>query len=434
MFWCSPAVRQEEDAAHVFAARAAWPEGGAPMADPTHVGMNFRTDLPALDTAPLPVRPYVDAEQFEQERERIFQRVWLRIGRSAEVPNAGDFKVYDVPTWKASVIVARDAGGTAHAFLNICRHRGMVLTRDPCGNAGGFVCDYHGWTYSLDGTLRAIPGEAYFPGTDKRSLGARMLACTEWRGSVFVNWDAHPPWTLEEYLGELGAFVGQHPFEMYAHTGRYTLDVHANWKVVTDAFLEPYHVHRVHRRSLPDSMNAPDNPMGLPNSCRVYGHHRTMAVWANPGHVPTPAEALMWKHAFALQPGKVDEIPGANPDRSPTWWFDTNIFFPYFSIFIGTGWILTYDVWPVSVNRTLWEVNMYSPRPHNAVGVLGAEYTRIMLRDALHEDFSTVEAVQRNLETGALTHLHIAPEMEFFVRHQQWAVRQWLDGEPRPCP
>lgn len=404
------------------------------MSDPAQVRVNFRTPLPALDAGPLPVRPYVDPEQFEQEREHIFKRAWLRLCRSAELPAPGEFKVIEVPTWKASVIVARDATGTLHAFLNLCRHRGMVLTRQACGASGGFVCDYHGWTYGLDGTLRAIPGEEYFPGTDKAQLGARMLACAEWRGFVFACWDPDPLWTVEQYLGELGAFVARHPFEAYVHTGRYTLDVRANWKVVTEAFLEAYHVRTVHRRSLPDSMNAPDNPMGLPNSCRVYNHHRTMAVWANPAHVPTPAEALMWKHAFALQPGRVEEIPGANPDRSPTWWFDTNIFFPYYSIFIGMGWMLTYDVWPVSVNETRWEVNVYGLKPQNAVGVLGGEYTKIMLRDALHEDFSTVEAVQRNLETDAISHLHVAPEMEFFVRHQHWAVRQWLEQGPPQCP
>lgn len=404
------------------------------MSDPTHAGMNFRTRVPDLGGAPVAVKSYVDPEQFEQERERIFKRAWLRVCRAEEIPNPGDFKVIEAPTWKASVIVARDAGGQVHAFLNMCRHRGMSLTRQACGNAGGFVCDFHGWTYNLDGTLRAIPGAEYFPGADKAALGARKLACAQWRGFVFACWDPNPPWTIEQYLGDLGAYVAQHPFEMYAHTGHYRLTVRANWKVVTDAFLEPYHVHMVHRRSLPDSMNAPDNPMGLPNSCRVYNHHRTMAVWGNPAHVPTPAEALMWKHAFALQPGKVEEIPGANPDRSPTWWFDTNIFFPYFSIFVGMGWLLTYDVWPISVNETLWEVNTFGVRAQNAVGVLGGEYMKIMLRDALLEDFSTVEAVQRNLESGAMEHLHIAPEMEFFVRHQHWAVRQWLDQGPPQCP
>ena len=392
------------------------------------IGMNFVTQTPVVGTSRVPAAAYTDPVQFEQEREKIFRRAWLRVCRADEVPRPGDYRVLEIPTWGASIIITRGDDGHLNAFLNICRHRGMVLTRCASGNTGGFVCDFHGWTYNLDGTLRSVPGQEYFPRleADRGSLGARRLAVDSWRGFVFVNWNPTPPWTLTEYLGELGEFVGQHPLERYQHTGSYRLEVNANWKVITEAFLEPYHVATVHRRSLPDAMNAPGNPLGLPNSCRVYGDHRTMAVWGNPAHQPTPAEALMWKHAFALQPGKVEEVPGANPDRSPTWWFDTNIWFPYFSLFVGAGWLLTYDVWPTSVNRTVWDVNTYGLTPTNAGQKLGGDYMKIMLRDALMEDFSTVEQVQKNLETGAMEHLYLSDEMEYFIRHQHWAVQRWL--------
>ena len=35
---------------------------------------------PELGTGPLPIEPYVSAEAFAQERDKIFRKVWLNIG------------------------------------------------------------------------------------------------------------------------------------------------------------------------------------------------------------------------------------------------------------------------------------------------------------------------------------------------------------------
>lgn len=44
-----------------------------------------------LDTGPISTEPYVSAECFERDRERIYKRVWLNVGRLEELPNFGDF-------------------------------------------------------------------------------------------------------------------------------------------------------------------------------------------------------------------------------------------------------------------------------------------------------------------------------------------------------
>lgn len=396
------------------------------MTDVAQVGMKFATEVPRMDRRPIPATHYTDPERFEQEREKIFKRAWLRLCRGDELPQPGNFRTIEVPTWGASVVVTRGNDRRIHAFLNICQHRGMSISTCERGRAEAFMCGFHGWVYDLDGSLRTVPGEQYFEPLDHAKLRAPALAVEEWCGFVFVNWQPEPQQSLREYLGEMGAFIEQHPFDLYERTGSYRVRVKANWKIVAEAFLEGYHVGTVHRRSIPDSMNSPENPLGLPNSCRVYGDHRTMAVWANPEHQPTATEALMWKHAFALQPGQIEAMPGANPDRVPTWWFDTNMFFPYFTVFIGMGWYLTYDLWPVSVDEAIWETHTYGMRAQTASQRLGADYMKVMLRDALMEDFSTCEHVQRNLQTGRLPYITLSEDMEYFVRHLHWTVDQWL--------
>ena len=57
------------------------------------------------------------------------------------------------------------ATGKAHAFLNVCRHRGTRLVGEAGGCRRRFTCPYHAWTYDNRGALKGIPhGEAGFPG------------------------------------------------------------------------------------------------------------------------------------------------------------------------------------------------------------------------------------------------------------------------------
>ena len=42
------------------------------------------------------------------------------------------------------------------AMSNVCRHR-MSTMLEGAGNRRAIVCPYHGWSYNLDGSLRAAP-------------------------------------------------------------------------------------------------------------------------------------------------------------------------------------------------------------------------------------------------------------------------------------
>ena len=45
---------------------------------------------PELGTGPIPVEPYISREYFEKEREYIFRKVWLNIGRIEQIRRPGD--------------------------------------------------------------------------------------------------------------------------------------------------------------------------------------------------------------------------------------------------------------------------------------------------------------------------------------------------------
>ena len=67
----------------------------------------FRGDLDTLSWR-IPLYEKMQPEYFEKEREKIFSRSWLRIGRMEDLPEKGSYFVFDVPTLKTSLIVTRD--------------------------------------------------------------------------------------------------------------------------------------------------------------------------------------------------------------------------------------------------------------------------------------------------------------------------------------
>ncbi len=129
-------------------------------------------------TRALEARWYHAPDVFEAERERIFARDWICVGRTEQLERAGDFVVAEIAG--ESIIVTRGADAQLRAFYNVCRHRGTRLCAEPAGRFGGSIqCPYHAWTYALDGTLTAARTMAGVPGFKRTDYPqARSSAAT----------------------------------------------------------------------------------------------------------------------------------------------------------------------------------------------------------------------------------------------------------------
>jgi hypothetical protein len=73
------------------------------------------------------------------------------------------------------------------------------------------------------------------------------------------------------------------------------------------------------------------------------------------------------------------------------------------------------------VNRTHWEVRMYMMKAPNAAVKVASEFSKVLLRDAVLEDLSTLEAGQRGLESGGIRALQFS-DQEIACRHQYEVV------------
>ncbi len=108
-------------------------------------------------TGPVPTLPFYDEEYFRLEREAVFKRVWLHIGRESELERPGQFILRQIEIANVSVLIARGHDEKLRAFYNVCTHRGTELVREQRGETGSFSCRYHNWTFRLDGSLRSVP-------------------------------------------------------------------------------------------------------------------------------------------------------------------------------------------------------------------------------------------------------------------------------------
>ena len=196
------------------------------------------------DAFTLPFPWYSDERQLAHERARIFTRAWQYAGRADEVAEPGSFLATDAGG--VPILVTRGTDGELRAFLNVCRHRGAVLT-EGCGRRETIQCHYHAWTYGLDGSLRAAPRSDREPGFDKDDWSLVPASVGTWGPFLFVNPDAEAI-SLEEHLGELPEILARDlDLDDLVFHSRVEFGAQANWKIVVENFLECYHCPTAHK-------------------------------------------------------------------------------------------------------------------------------------------------------------------------------------------
>lgn len=199
----------------------------------------------------LASRFYTDPHVLDVERERIFRRTWQLVGTlNQPCDNAAKRTISDPETYFTAdvagepVIVVRDKQGTLRAFSNVCRHRaGPIALGSGCKNV--LRCQYHGWTYTLDGRLIGTPdvdGVEFF---DRSTMGMVALRCEVWERFIFVNFDANAE-PLSAFLGDIPRQLRGFPFAGLEFSERREYLINCNWKVYVDNYLEGYHIPIAH--------------------------------------------------------------------------------------------------------------------------------------------------------------------------------------------
>ena len=194
----------------------------------------------------LAANVYIDPVQYEAEQRNIFGKLPHLLAPSALLPEPRTAVAHD--GYGTPLILARDDDGRAHVFANVCRHRGTrLIDSHEVAPAKRIICPYHAWAYKPDGQLTGMPRADCFPGFDKSTHGLKEFPCVEAGGLIWWAKDDSADFSDAEALApDLDAFgLGDH----YLYR-RKTHEVAGNWKLFVDAFLESYHVQRLHAQTI----------------------------------------------------------------------------------------------------------------------------------------------------------------------------------------
>ncbi len=384
-----------------------------------------------LDNGQVPAEYYTSPEYFDREKEMIFRRAWLMVGREDEVVRPGDYIVRELPTLDASVIIARGKDGVVRAFHNACSHRGVALACQERGNALTFRCPYHAWTYGNDGALRAIPAEQDFPHVDKSKNGLTPIHLDIWSGFVFLNFAPEPEVTLHEFLAGLDDMLEGAPFEDFPFHADVTAEIDANWKFMVNAFNEGYHVAILHQKTLRPMVIPSENPHLHYLDIRSFGPHSSATVQRNFDWAPS-TPTLSWvisqmlptsvpdKEAIAEGRAGFYEHPGINRLKIPNFGTETITIFPNISIQPLANGYLFYQFWPLSHNRMRTEVRIYSrAAPQNLREEFALANTLAATRDVVSEDLAMCRMQQVGMTGGGKSHQNFGqnePLLRMFTR------------------
>ncbi|MES2492238.1 MAG: SRPBCC family protein [Pseudomonadota bacterium] len=396
------------------------------------------TERAGLDQGPVPLYPYRSQAFFELERERVFRRAWLMVGRVEELADAGSFVVRQIDPCAVSALITRDKEGRVQAFHNSCSHRGSKIVDVAQGRQNRFVCPYHGWTYANDGRLANVPDERNFFDIDKANCGLKKIATEVWDGWIFVNLSRTPEVTLAEFLGPLRDHLAEYVWLGADSPVVFTTTLNANWKVVSDAFIETYHIPFIHPKTIGPTFASDDNPFGRFLTAKTLGPHGYASMYGNGGyatHADHHVERIAYQSAAsviaAAGTSETEQFlshPAINPTGSANWSMDDHLLFPHVQIGNGPGGFWTHHFWPLTVNTCRYEGRFYMTKAANMRERFQQELYVGRVIEVILEDLKNVSSTQAGIDSGGQDFMQLQ-DSEICIRHNVNQIIRWVESE-----
>jgi phenylpropionate dioxygenase-like ring-hydroxylating dioxygenase large terminal subunit len=323
---------------------------------------------------------YTSEDWLAQERQRIFRKEWICVGRGSEFSAVGAYRTFDIDGTRVIVVKRRD--GQLGAMVAVCLHR-MAEVAQGSGCAKGFVCPYHGWTYDLDGRLIAAPRMTLDFVRSGRAL--TQIGIQEWNGFVYVNLDAAAA-PLTNRLQSLAALLAPYHMERMQVLTRQRHTWRTNWKVLVENFLEIYHINVTH----PDTLA----PFAPPEGARV---------------LPTTDAFQFYEHRMpdSYRPVPLDPrigIPNADLDEEQKQVAYIGCIFPSHLFSVTWDSVFWLSLQPRTVQEVEIDVGLAGPFDIPSGSAADPDHPNlywIRLIDAINaEDRTRVESVQRGAQSG----------------------------------
>ena len=125
----------------------------------------------------------------------------------------------------------------------------MMQLLEGSGQSKRVTCPYHAWTYDLDGKLK-IAGQMNEHKTFEKNKTCLPEFRTEiWHGWIYVTLNESAP-PLSESLSALDKVVKRFNMSEYKHIITQDHEWDTNWKLLTENFMEGYHLPVAHKATV----------------------------------------------------------------------------------------------------------------------------------------------------------------------------------------
>ena len=367
-----------------------------------------KTRLPVEEATTLPPDAYRSQTFFSQEREQVLAKAWVCIGYTSQVDQPG--KTLTATVAGQPIFVSRDKSQTLHGFYNVCRHRGSILvTKD--GKNERFRCPYHAWTYDLEGKLLHCPLFGKAGSFAQGDYGLLPVRVESWGCFLFVTLDPNAI-PLEEYLGDMVPAYKNFPLGDLVLVRRKTYDIHANWKLIGENFLEYYHLPWVHPELC--AVTAIDNHK------RNQGAGMYMSFFASP----------LLPGGTPLDAGFLPAMPGLPEPEATSGYFP--LVFPNVAMFLMPHHLFSLIMNPQSAGHTqeygdllVHPSLLTEPDAEKKIDEIFAFYDMVNLQDIL-----AVERVQQGIQVQAYQGGRMCHRFEEPVHRFQNMVIDYMVGKP----
>ncbi|MDI9335646.1 MAG: aromatic ring-hydroxylating dioxygenase subunit alpha [Gammaproteobacteria bacterium] len=352
-----------------------------------------------------PVSQYNRRERLEQEINTVFRHFPIGLAHVDEIPNAGDYILRNITG--ISVIVIRGTDNIPRAFLNACRHRGAQLLSEPKGNVRAISCPYHAWTYRRDGSLALIPGSEGFCDLDKDHFGLVAFPSIERYGILWATLTPNTTINWEQWFNPLDKELSDLDIAAYQVFSVREVEVAANWKAINDSFMEGYHFRIVHKNSVAQfycDNQGVFTPMGP--HYRYFLSNRKMVEQKD---IPREQRKLRPNCLMVYQA------------------------FPITSVQVLPDHLFIHNIIPIDTNRSIARNIMLIPdssKNHKEVSYW--ERSKAMVQDALDEDHTAAEGVQRGISSGLNPDL-VFGRFEQGIVHMHQYIDQAVAEQFRPA-
>jgi len=325
---------------------------------------------------------YSEPRWLELEQRGVFGSSWQLAAHAGDLAEPGDHVVADIAG--KPLVVVRQPGGELKAFYNVCRHRAGPLAVCNGKGARALHCKYHGWTYGLDGRLRAATEMSDAKQFEPGNVRLPEIQVREWQGLVFLALDDNAP-PFDEVFAGIRERIAPIDLAAMRFAKRDTYRIECNWKVYVDNFLEGYHLPFVHP--------------GLSKLLDYRAYETELHAW------------------YSLQHSPLRNNDGIYGDGNAFYYF----VYPNIMLNITPGRLQTNRVLPDGHGACIVEFDYYYEQQPEVLARVQAE------QDFSHaiqeEDIFICEHVQQGLSSGSYEAGRLNPRRESGVWHFQNLLR-----------